>query len=78
MKVVPYASVVDSFMYVILCTRQNICFVIGMVSRYQSNLRMKHWTTVKHILKYIRRTRHYMLVYYCNELLALRYMDLEF
>ena len=31
---VPYASAVGSLMYVMLCTRPNICFAIGMVSRY--------------------------------------------
>ena len=34
MKAVPYASAVGSLMYAILCTRPDICFAIGMVSRY--------------------------------------------
>ena len=38
MQVVPYAFAVGNLMYVMLCTKSNICFVIGMVSRYQSNL----------------------------------------
>ena len=33
MKAVPYASAVGSLMYVMLCTRPDICFVVGMVSR---------------------------------------------
>ena len=47
---IPYASVVGSLMYVMLCTRPDICFVVGMVSRYQSNPGPEHWTAVKHIL----------------------------
>ncbi|KAF3648068.1 hypothetical protein FXO38_18359 [Capsicum annuum] len=39
MKVVPYASGVVSLMYPMLCTRPDIYFVVGMVSRYQSNPR---------------------------------------
>ena len=35
MRGIPYASVVASLMYVMLCTRPDICFVVGMVSRYQ-------------------------------------------
>ena len=34
---VPYASAMGSLMYEMLCTRPDICFAVGMVSRYQSN-----------------------------------------
>ncbi|KAL6345535.1 hypothetical protein AAG906_017260 [Vitis piasezkii] len=30
MQAIPYASVVGSLMYVMLCTRLDICFVVGM------------------------------------------------
>ena len=63
MQSVPYASAVSSLMYVMLCTRPYICFKVGMVSRYQSNLSPKHWMTIKHILKYLRRTRDYVFVF---------------
>ena len=62
MKLVPYAFVVGSLLYAMLCTRLDICFKVGMVSRYQSNLGPKHWTAVKHILKYLRRTKDYVFV----------------
>ena len=39
MRWVPYAEVVGSLMYAMLCTRPDICFAIGMVSRYQFNPR---------------------------------------
>jgi ATP-binding cassette subfamily B (MDR/TAP) protein 1 len=39
---VPYASAVGSLMYAMMCTRPNICYVVGLVSRYQSNLGQKH------------------------------------
>ena len=34
---VPYLSAVGSVMYVMMCTRPDICHAIGMASRYQSN-----------------------------------------
>ena len=37
MSKVPYASAVGSLMYAILCTRPDICYAVGLVSRYQSN-----------------------------------------
>ena len=39
MRQVPYASAVGSFMSVMLCIKPNICYSVGMVSRYQSNPR---------------------------------------
>ena len=63
MRKIPYASAVGSLMYAMLCTRLDICYSVGIVSRYQSNLGMKHWELVKHILKYLWRMRNYMLVY---------------
>ena len=43
MRQVAYASAVGSLMYAMLCTRLDICYSIGMVSRYQSNPGPKHW-----------------------------------
>ena len=62
MQSVPYASAVSSLMYVMLCTRPYICFEVGMVSRYQSNLGPEQWTVVKHILKYLRRMKDYVFM----------------
>ena len=53
MKEIPYASTVGSLMYAMLCTRPDISFVVGVMSRYQSNPGMKHWTTINHVLKYL-------------------------
>ena len=39
---VPYASVVGSLMYTMICTCPDICYVVGLVSRYQSNPGQKH------------------------------------
>ena len=39
---VPYSIDVRSLMYAIMCTRLDICYVVGLVSRYQSNLGRKH------------------------------------
>ena len=54
MKAVPYESEVGRLMYAMLCSRPNICFVVDMVFRYQSNPRQEHWTIVKHIMKYLK------------------------
>ena len=78
MRQVPYASTLGNLMYAMLYTRLDICYSVGMVSKYQSNPRPKHWQAVKHILKYLRRTRDYMLVYQCEDLIPIGYTDLDF
>lgn len=65
-------------MYVMLCFRLDISYAIGVVSRYQSNPSMAHWTSVKLILKYLRRTRDYVLVYHGDNLTPLGYTDSDF
>ena len=44
---VPYTSVVGNLMCAMLCTKPDICFAVGMVSRDQSNPNLEHWTAVK-------------------------------
>ncbi|KAL4016333.1 hypothetical protein IC575_023981 [Cucumis melo] len=78
MRHIPYASAVGSLMYAMLCTRPDICYAMGIVSRYQSNPGLAHWTAVKTILKYLRRTRDYMLVYGSKDLILTGYTDSDF
>jgi len=63
MSRVPYVNAFGSLMDALMCTRPNICYVVGLVSRYQSNPSQKHWTTVKRILWYLKGTSNYMLCY---------------
>ena len=78
MRKYPYASAVGSQMYAMLCTRPDICYIAGIVSRYQSNPCLEQWIAIKHILKYLRRTRDYMLVYSEGELNPTGYTDSDF
>ena len=59
----------------ILCTRSNICYAIEMIRRYQSNPELEHWTVVRYICKYLRRTRNYILVYEDLDLILVGYTD---
>ena len=78
MRHVPYALAVRSLMYAMLYTRPDICYVVGVMSMLQSNLGPDHWIVVKHILKYLRRTRDYMLVYSGDDLKIHGYTDWNF
>ena len=78
MRNIPYALAVGSLMYAMLCTRPDICYSVGIVIRYQSNSGLKHRESVKHILKYLRRTKNYMLVYSGSDLMPVGYIDSDF
>ena len=56
MSKVLYASTIGSLMYAMLCTRPDIAYALGVVSKYMSHPRLEHWTAVKQIVKYLRGT----------------------
>ena len=79
MKVIPYASAIGSIMYAMLCTIPDVCLAISIVGRYQSNPGKEHWTAVKNILKYLRRTKEMFLIYGGDEELVVKgYIDASF
>ena len=79
MNRVPYASAVGSIMYAMLCTRPDVSFALSMMSRFQSNPGECHWTAVKNILKYLKRTKDTFLVYGGSEELHVKgYTDASF
>jgi hypothetical protein len=63
MRMVPYALAVGSIMYDMLCTRPDVSYALSMTSRYQKDPGEDHWTAVKNILKYLRRTKDLILIY---------------
>ncbi|XP_075074757.1 secreted RxLR effector protein 161-like [Nicotiana tabacum] len=77
MSRVPYSSVVGSLMYVMMCTRPDICYVVGLVSRYQSNPGRDHWKAVNRIFKYLKGTANYSLCYSGNGLYLRAYTDAD-
>ena len=63
MKSKPYARLVGSLMYAQVCTRPDLAFAVGMLSRFQSNPGPEHWVAGKKVLRYLKKTKSYMLVY---------------
>ena len=53
MSRVPYANGIGSLMYAMVCTRPDISYAVGVVSRYMHNPGKDHWQTIKWILRYI-------------------------
>jgi hypothetical protein len=79
MQKIPYASVVGSLMYAQVCTRPDIAYIVGVLGRYLSNPGMDHWKAAKRVLRYLKRTRDYMLTYRRSESLEIiGYSDSDF
>nr|KYP42640.1 Retrovirus-related Pol polyprotein from transposon TNT 1-94 [Cajanus cajan] len=56
MSKVPYVYAVGSLMYPMVCTRPDVAYVVGTVSRFLSNPSREHWNAVKWILRYLHGT----------------------
>ena len=63
MQKIPYASAVGSLMYAQVCTRPDIAYIVGVLGRYLSNPGIDHWKAAKKVMRYLKRTRDYMLTY---------------
>nr|GEW31295.1 zinc finger, CCHC-type [Tanacetum cinerariifolium] len=59
-----YSRVIGCLMYAMICTRPDIAFAVGKLSRYTSNPRTQHWQAIHRVLKYLKKTMDYRFVYY--------------
>ena len=63
MSHVPYASVVGSLLYAMVCTRPDIAHAVGVLSRYMSKPGKEHWTVIKRVFRYLRGTTDHAICY---------------
>ena len=62
MKVIPYASVIGSIKYAMLCTRQVVCLTMSLARGYDSDPGVDHCIAVKFIRSYLRGLRKYFSI----------------
>ncbi|XP_074336307.1 secreted RxLR effector protein 161-like [Apium graveolens] len=76
---IPYASTMGSLIFAQLCTHPDISFTVGMLARYLTNPRMEQWKAVKRVLRYLKKTKDYMLTYRKSDHLEIiGYSDFDF
>ncbi|RVW84651.1 Retrovirus-related Pol polyprotein from transposon TNT 1-94 [Vitis vinifera] len=75
MRSVLYASAVASLMYAMVCTRPDIAYVVGVVSRFLSNPGRLHWEAVKWIMRYLRDTSKLKLTLGSGKPVLVGYID---
>jgi hypothetical protein len=63
MKRYPYQCLIGSLMYAMLGTRPDIAFSVSCLSRFLTNPGKKHWDAAKRVLRYLKHTQDYKLVY---------------
>ena len=74
----PYASVIGSLMYAMVCTRLDIAHVVGVVSRFMSRPGKQHWEAVKWILRYLKGSSDTCLCFTGASLKLQGYVDADF
>ncbi|KAL0451309.1 UNVERIFIED_CONTAM: hypothetical protein Slati_1109000 [Sesamum latifolium] len=78
MSDIPYASAVGSIQCAVQCTWPDVAYALSMTSRYQACAGEAHWSTVKIILKYLKKTKDMFLIYGGGELILEGYSDASF
>ena len=56
LKKVPYAEAIGSLIYLSTCTRPDISYAIGILSRYMGKPTKAHWEGVKRVFRYLKHT----------------------
>lgn len=58
-----YRQLIGSLMYLMLGSRPDLCFSVSYFSRFQDCAQTVHWNYLKRVLRYLRGTASYELVY---------------
>jgi hypothetical protein len=57
MENVPYRQAIGSLQYLVQGTRPDIAFAVAKLGQYSSNPGPKHWRALKHVLRYLKKTK---------------------
>ena len=58
-----YASKIGSLRYATDCSRPDIAYVVGVLSRFTSMPSRDHWLAMRRIMRYLSSTKNYGLFY---------------
>ena len=60
---VPYREAVGSLIFAAIVTRPDIAYAVGVVSRFLDKHEDSHWNAVKRIIRYLKNTIDYEILY---------------
>lgn len=76
--VTTYREAVGSLIYLTICTRPDLSFVVSKLSQYFSRPTEQQWSTMKHVLRYLKGTSNKELCYRRGESLCIQaYSDAD-
>ena len=58
-----YASIIDSLWYATDCTKPDIAYAVGVLSRFTSKPSRDHWQAIEQVMKYLFGTKLHGLFY---------------
>ena len=73
-----YTSCIGSLLYLSCKTRPDITFAVSYLARFSSAPTAFHWTAVKRLLRYLKGTSNYGLVYSRSNCELLGYCDADY
>ncbi|GKD51252.1 hypothetical protein Tco_1280228, partial [Tanacetum coccineum] len=71
------SRVVGYLMNAMTCTRPDIAFAASKLSNYTSNPDTQHWQAIQRVLKYLKKTMNYSLIYLGYPLVLEGYTDVS-
>ena len=72
---VPYVSIIGNLMYIMMCTHLDICYIIGLVIKFQLDPDLTYLKAIKLILRDLKGTINYILCYQGSNLYLIGYND---
>ena len=64
---VPFRELIGSLMFFANITRSNISFAVNVLSRFLNSYSEWHWQSAKRILRYLKGTIEYGILYVCDK-----------
>jgi hypothetical protein len=74
----PYRELIGSLLYLSVCTRPDIAYAVGALSRYMSVPTTDHWRAAMGILRYLADTRDLGIVFGKGGLIPEGYVDADY
>jgi Reverse transcriptase (RNA-dependent DNA polymerase) len=60
---IPYRSIIGNLMYLMICTRPDLAFAVGILSQFSEHPSNEHWIAFKRVLRYLKGTQDFCLLY---------------
>lgn len=73
----PYQNLIGALLHLLVTTRPDITFAVNYLSQFNSNFNNEHWKAAKIILRYLKHTSDFGLMYEKNDLNLFGVVDVD-